>query len=88
MRYMIEYSIRPEHRDVANARFQESGGLPPEGATMVDRWHKLAGLGGYVLCESDNPVAIGKWMQDWTDVLTFEVVPIGSDEEVAEILGG
>ena len=85
---MIEYSIRSENRDVAQARFQETGGLPGEGATMLGRWHRLAGLGGYVLCESDDAVAVGKWMQDWTDVLTFDVVPVGDDEEITEVLGG
>lgn len=85
---MIEYTLRPEHRDVVQARFQETGGLPPDGATMVGRWHRLAGLGGYVLCESDDPVAIGKWMQDWTDVLSFDVVPVGDDAEITEVLGG
>ena len=76
---MIEYSISPENRDVAQARFRETGGLPPAGATMLGRWHRLSGHAGYVLCESDDAVAVGKWMQDWTDVLTFEVVPVGDD---------
>lgn len=84
---MIEYSITTDHRDAAQARFQETGGLPPDGATMVERWHRTGGLGGYVLCESDDPVAIGKWMQDWTDLLTFEIIPVISDDEITEVLG-
>jgi hypothetical protein len=88
MRYMIEYSISPKDRDVAQARFQETGGLPPAGATMVGRWHRLAGLGGYILCESDDAVALGKWTQAWTDVLTFDIVPVGDDAEITEVLGG
>jgi len=27
-------------------------------------------------------------MQDWTDVLTFEVVPIGDDAQFTEVIGG
>ena len=55
---------------------------------MVGRWHRLAGLGGYILCESDDAVALGKWTQAWTDVLTFDIVPVGDDAEITEVLGG
>ena len=48
----------------------------------------MAGLDGYVLCESDDAVALGKWMQDWTDILTFEIVPVGDDEEITAIIAG
>jgi hypothetical protein len=88
MRFMIEYAIPVDNRNVAQARFQETGGLPSDGVTMVGRWHRLAGLAGYILCESDDAVAVGKWMQDWTDVLTFDIVPVGNDEEITEVLGG
>ena len=85
---MIEYSLSPGNRDVAQARFQETGGLPPDGATMLGRWHRIAGHAGYVLCEADDAVALGKWMQAWTDLLTFEIVPVANDEEFTEVLGG
>jgi hypothetical protein len=85
---MIEYSLRPENRDVAQARFQETGALPPAGATMLGRWHRVAGLAGYVLCETDDVLALGKWMQEWTDVLTFDVFPVTDDEEFAAVLAG
>ena len=55
---------------------------------MLGRWHRLSGHAGYVLCESDDAVAVGKWMQDWTDVLTFEVVPVGDDTQFTEVIGG
>ena len=41
-----------------------------------------------VLYESDDAVAIGTWMPEWTDVLTFDAVPVGDDKEITEVLGG
>ena len=41
-----------------------------------------------VLYESDDAVAIGRWMPEWTDVLTFDVVPVGDDKEITGVLGG
>ena len=54
---------------------------------MLGRWHNVAGLRGYVLAESADAVAIGKWMQEWTDLIDFEVIPVVNDEDVLKVLG-
>ena len=54
---------------------------------MLGRWHNAPSLCGYILCETDNPVAIGKWFQEWTHILSFEVEMVVSDEEIAEVIG-
>ena len=87
MLFVIQYTIAPEHRNAAQARFQETGGPPPEGAKMLGRWHRIGGLGGFVLAESSNPVAIGKWTQKWSDLLKFEVIPVVNDEEILKVMG-
>jgi hypothetical protein len=40
-----------------------------------------------VLAESNDSVALGKWLQEWTDLLTFDVMPVNNDEEVLKVLG-
>jgi len=87
MLFHITYEIDPAGRNAAQDRFRETGGLPPEGVTMVGRWHAAAGLMGFLVAESSDAVAIGKWMQDWTDVLTFEVTPVVDDEGITEVIG-
>jgi hypothetical protein len=87
MQFMITYAFRPEVRNAAQARFKATGGLPGEGATMLGRWHAVAGNSGFVLAESNDTVAIGKWMQEWTDLLTFDVIPVNNDEDVLKVLG-
>ena len=87
MLYHIQYEIAPTARNEAQARFKETGGGPPEGVTMVGRWHFAGGLKGFVLAETSDPVALGKWTQEWTDLLTFEVTPVLNDEQVMEVLG-
>ena len=47
----------------------------------------LAADHGFVLAESNDGVAIGKWMQEWTDLLEFEVIPVNNDEDVMKVLG-
>ena len=89
MHFAITYRIKTENRDAAQKRFMAGGGLPPDaGVKMVQRWHAVGGLRGFVIAEASDAVAIGKWMQEWTDLLTFDVTPILNDEEIQVVLGG
>ena len=66
---------------------QENRGDAGTQVKMLGRWHKIAGNQGFVLADSIDAVAIGKWMQEWTDLLLFDVAPVVNDEEVMKVLG-
>ncbi len=87
MQFMITYSFGPEVRNEAQARFKKTGGLPGEGVKMLGRWHSIGGHTGFLLAESSDGVAIGKWMQEWTDLLEFDVIPVNDDADVMKVLG-
>ena len=54
---------------------------------MIQRWHAASGNSGFLIAEANDVVPIGKWMQEWTDLLTFDVTPIMNDEEIQTVLG-
>jgi hypothetical protein len=54
---------------------------------MTGRWHCAQGLKGFLVAEASDAVAIAKWMQEWTDLLSFEVTPVLTDEELARVIG-
>jgi hypothetical protein len=85
MQYMLTWTITPENITATNDRFSETGGLPPEGVTMLGRWIRTDN-GGFALCESEDIVAIGKWLHDWNDLLDFEIHPVASDEQYAAVI--
>lgn len=87
MLFMISYSFLPKDRDVVQDRFKKTGGKPGPGATMLGRWHDVGGHRGFLLVESSDAVAIGRWMQEWTDFLQFTVTPVNNDEDVMKVLG-
>ena len=87
MMFHIAYEFTPEDRDSAQKRFKETGAPPPEGVTMRSRWHSAAGHVGFIIAESSDAVAIGKWMQSWTDLLSFEITLVLTDAEIAEVIG-
>jgi hypothetical protein len=69
MRVMSTFSVRPGCLKEVAARFLAGEGTPVEGVTMVGRWHKTDGSGGFVLYESDSPEALFNGAVKWGDVL-------------------
>ena len=87
MLFHVTWEISPDNRDHAQKRFKDTGAPPPDGVVMKGRWHSVAGRTGFLIAESSDPVAIGKWMQEWTDLLSFNITPVVSDQELVEIFG-
>lgn len=87
MKFVIHYTLGPGQRDAAQGRFVETGGGAPAGVTMLERLHCAQGLEGFVICESNDATALAKWMQEWTDLLTFRVLPVIDDLAMAQMIG-
>ena len=87
MLYVMLYSFTPDRRDAVQARFQQTGGPPPEGVKMVGRWHSAGNGRGVTVFQSDDPEAIGKWAQDWSDLMSFDIYPALDDEAAARVIG-
>ena len=87
MQFMVEYTITPEARNEVQALFKATGGMPPAGVELLGRWHDYASLKGYMLCETVDQVGIAVWCQDWTHMMTFNVVSVVDDEQMAGVMG-
>lgn len=87
MRFMTTYSLTPEHRDAAIARFKKTQGAPPPGVKLLGRWHDVSGHRGFTLCEASDSQAIYKWVLEWSDLISFDVRVVLNDEEFAKALG-
>ena len=87
MLFVVHWTIPSDRRDAAQARFKETGGMPPDGVKMIGRWHAAAGGEGLCVCETDDAILLGKWTQDWSDLLSFELIPVNDDEGVLKVIG-
>jgi hypothetical protein len=74
-------------RDDVHERFRRTGGAPPAGVKMLGRWHSVEGNRGFLVAESDDSGAIATWLQGWSDLVSFEVTPVLTDEGFREIIG-
>jgi Domain of unknown function (DUF3303) len=86
MKFMVAYSFEPAAFQVATKRFAETQGPPPSGIAMLGRWHSAVGHKGFTLAETSDAKALYAWILSWADLLSFEIVPVLEDAEVAEVL--
>ena len=88
MRYMLTFNFPPTtgSRDEALTRFQQTGGQPPLGVTLLGRWTAADLSGGFVLMESDDVSALTAFALQWSDLLTLRIVPVVEDAALQTVL--
>lgn len=87
MKYLCYYSWGSDGQQTeAIRRFKETGGLPPQGATMLGRWTHADFMGGAVLLETEDPKALTQFALMWSDVMELKTVPVLEDGELAHAL--
>jgi hypothetical protein len=88
MHYMLTFSFPPTmgSRDEAMTRFQQTGGQPPPGVTLLGRWTAADLSGGFVLMESDDASALTSFALQWSDLLTLRIVPVVEDAALQTVL--
>ena len=64
-------------------RFRERGRLAPPGLEYVVSWVTQDLARCYQVMECENPALLKEWMQQWRDLVDFEVVPVMSSAEAA-----
>jgi hypothetical protein len=87
MVFHIEYEYLPEVRNEDQKRYKDTGAQPPPGVTMTARWHFVQGRKGFIIAETSDAEAIARWLQGWTDLVTFKVTPVINDEQLSRVLG-
>jgi hypothetical protein len=86
MHYMVTFPLTTYGYKERVSRFLETGAPPPEGVTVHGRWFTLGHDVGFMHCESEDPKAIYRFVSEWAELVDFEVHPVISDQEAAEVL--
>jgi len=86
MIFMVRYEIDQAHRKAAIERFLATGGLPPEGATLLHRWHSADGAYGVAIIETDDVQTVAKLSVDWNDLISIDARPALDDEGMGAVL--
>ena len=67
-------------------RFRDHGRLAPEGLTYVSSWVTSDLTKCYQLMECDDPQLLEQWMARWSDLGTFEAVPVITSAQAVELV--
>jgi Protein of unknown function (DUF3303) len=86
MKVLTTWAVRPGAHREAVSRFLPGGGLPPEGVTLLGRWHKVDLSGGYSLYETSDPVALFASAAVWAEVLEIHSSVVVEDGDAAPLL--
>ena len=61
--------------------------MPPEGATLVSRYHNVDGTGGFAIVESSDAGALADYALDWNGMIEINITPLMDDETIGNVLG-
>ena len=86
MLFRLDHAISVENVKSAQERFATMD-EKRDGFTVIGRWHE-AGNRGFMVCEANDAVALGKFANQWSDLCDIDIVPVMTDEEVGQVLTG
>lgn len=86
MLYMIVERFRNQDPVPVYRRFRDRGRLAPEGLEYVSSWVNDRLEICFQLMETDDPRLLEEWIDNWSDLVEFEVHPVVSSSSAAELV--
>ena len=83
MLYMIIEEFRDGNARPVYERFRERGRLAPEGLRYVDSWVTADLRRCYQVMECTDRALLHQWIDAWSDLVQFEVVPVMTSAAVS-----
>jgi hypothetical protein len=86
MKFIVQWSGKPDVRQPAAERLLSTGVLPPDNVRILGRWHAIGEFSGVAIAETTDASALVKLVHPWTDLFSFTISPALSDEELGATL--
>lgn len=75
---------RFKHAVAVYRRFRDRGRMAPEGLNYVSSWVDEQLQTCYQLMDTDRRELLDLWMENWRDLVDFEVHPVMTSKEAVE----
>jgi hypothetical protein len=82
MLYMILEHFKGDPLPVYR-RFRDRGRLAPDGLTYISSWVMSDLQGCYQVMECEDRRLLQEWMDQWKDLVDFEIIPVVTSAEAA-----
>jgi Domain of unknown function (DUF3303) len=85
MNYMVIERFRPEAAPEIYRRLGEKGRMMPAGLEYLSSWIDRDFKTCWQLMRTDDPALFTDWTKNWNDLMEFEIVPVYTSAEAAQI---
>jgi Protein of unknown function (DUF3303) len=85
MHYMVLEDFQGRAEAVYR-RFRDQGRLAPEGLRYVSSWVTQDLQRCYQIMECSDPRLLEQWIDRWKDLVKFEVIPVMTSSQAAELM--
>ena len=86
--YMVIEQFKEGAAPEVYRRFREKGRMMPEGLEYVSSWIGHDFKSCWQLMQTADPALFQLWIDNWNDLMEFEIVPVRASAEAAEIMSG
>ena len=83
MLYMVVEQFNPGAAPEIYRRVRERGRMMPQGLEYIDSWVDLQYSKCFQLMQTEDRTLLDVWMQAWSDLVRFEVIPVRTSTEAA-----
>ncbi len=81
MFYMVIERFHPGKVQDIYKRFDEKGRMMPEGVEYINSWINTDVSICYQVMKSPSEEKLQEWINNWNDIVDFEVIPVTSSAE-------
>ncbi len=76
MKYMVIEKFKSGKADEIYERYEQNGRMLPDGLTYLDSWITPDRKMCYQLMETESPELFDRWINNWKDLIDFEIVQV------------
>jgi hypothetical protein len=84
--YMVIERFNENGAVAVYRRARDRGRLLPAGLDYVSSWVDVDFCRCFQLMETDDPELLESWIEQWRDLVEFEVVPVRPSAEAAALI--
>ena len=77
MKFMIIETFKPNCRHLVYERFRQQGRMLPAGLKYLDSWLEAKEDRCFQLMETCNKTLFNSWIDQWDDLVSFEIIELG-----------
>jgi len=86
MLYMVIERFKAGAAPEVYRRFHDKGRMAPDGLEYVSSWVDLEFATCYQLMRTEDPSLFTTWTGAWKDLAEFEIVPVRTSAEAAQVI--